>query len=265
MSRPVGASVCGRPIFKKLNRELHDFAQEIRGAVRHAVEICGVANIVDEDAQVVGTWAITLGPLMHDVSGAALLLLSHGHRRAPVMLNRSLFEYQLRLRYYALKPDKARQAIAQTKERFRKIMRADPTWTTGRSKENCFETEQWLDKKDAFERENIRNDVFQTVYGDDATLYYDGYYGKASALVHGYETILRDVHRDMYVGEENPQPDFKGKVWEPNDTCAVLVHHLFDGLAAIVSIAGNKDNLAVLKQRWTAMQMKLVARGIILG
>lgn len=125
-------SVCERRTFENLNPELYDFAQDVRTALCDAIEKCAGVVIGDANGQVVRTWAFTLGPLMWDVGGSILLLLSHGDRRAPAILNRCVFEYQLRLRYYMLKPDKAREAIKQMPERFRKIMRADPTWKQGR-------------------------------------------------------------------------------------------------------------------------------------
>jgi len=199
-------------------------------------------------------WAVTLGPLMHDISGSALLLLSHGDRRAPVILALTLFEYQMRLRYYALKPDKAKTAIGQLGERFKKIMRADFTWKEERSEEDRIATEKWLDEKPKLEHESIKDDVFKTVYGDDAPAYYDGLYGKWSSLAHGYETVIRDVHRDGIVGEQNPRHDFKGKVWIPNDTCAVLIHCLLDGLGAIVAVVGDKKGHEALENRWNTLQ-----------
>ncbi len=112
------ASTCDRPTFKVLNREIYDFAQEVRVAIRAAVDACVAADIDNEDASIIRMWAVTLGPLMYDISGSALLLLSHGDRRAPVILTRSVFEYQLRQRYYALKPDKAKTALGLSLPRF---------------------------------------------------------------------------------------------------------------------------------------------------
>ena len=258
MTKPQ-VSTCDRPTFKALTRELYDFAQEVRVAIRTAVDVCVAADIQNEDDSIVRMWAVTLGPLMHDVSGSALLLLSHGDRRAPVILARSLFEYQLRQRYYALKPEKAKTALNQLGERFKKVMRADFTWKTERTAEQIAEIEAWLAETQKIERENIKEALFKTVYGDDAPAYYDGLYGKWSALTHGYETIFRDVHRDGIVGEKNPQPDFRGKVWVPNDTCATIIHSLLDGLGAVVAVAGDKKGHEALERRWDALQKRGIA------
>jgi hypothetical protein len=86
------SATCTRPLFKALNRDLYDFAHEVRTVVRETIDACATAKGADEDAQTMWFWAITLGPLMHDVSGSLLLLLSHGDRRAPAILNRSIFE-----------------------------------------------------------------------------------------------------------------------------------------------------------------------------
>lgn len=143
MKKPQ-VSTCDRATFKALNRDVYDFGQEVRAAIRAAVDACLVADIENEEASVVRLWALTLGPLMHDISGSALLLLSHGDRRAPVILARSVFEYQLRQRYYALKPDRAKTALSQLGERFKKIMRADFTWKDVRTAEEQLEIEAWL-------------------------------------------------------------------------------------------------------------------------
>ena len=258
MKKPQ-VSTCDRPTFKVLNRELYDFAQEVRVAIRAAVDACVAADIDNEDASIVRMWAVMLGPLMHDISGSGLLLLSHGDRRAPVILTRSLFEYQSRQRYYALKPDKAKIALGQLGERFKKIMRADFTWKGERTAEERAETEAWLAETQKLEHESIKGHVFKTVYGDDTPAYYDGLYGKWSSLVHGYETIFRDVHRDGIVGEPNPRPDFKGRVWVPNDTCALIVHCLLDGLGAVVSVAGDKNGHVAFEKRWDEMQKRYSA------
>jgi len=254
--RKSQVSTCDRLTFKALNRDLYDFAQEVRVAIRAAVDACLASDIDDENANIVRMWAVTLGPLMHDVAGSALLLLSHGDRRAPVILARSLFEYQVRQRYYALKPDKARTAIGQLGERFKKIMRADFTWKNERTEEERAETEAWLAETQKMDYENIKDGVFATVYGADAPVYYDGIYGKWSSLVHGYETVFRDVHRDGIVGEPNPKPDFKGKVWIPNDTCSVLIHCLLDGLEALIAVAGDSIGHKALEARWSEIQKR---------
>jgi hypothetical protein len=253
-------STCNRATFKTLDRDLYGLAQDVRARLRAAVDACALEPDADEDRQAVWLWAVTLGPLMWDVSGSILLELSHGQRRASAILNRSVFEYQARLRYYELKPGKAREAIGQLLERFRKIMRADPTWRIGRDAENIAETEAFLAERDAIARENIKDHVFRTVYGDDTDGYYDAYYGKASGLVHGYETIIRDVHRQHYNGVENPQIDYQGEVWKPDDTAVVLVYHLLEGLVTVSRIAGLKFEIKTFEKRLAAIQGRLGMR-----
>ena len=138
-------------------------------------------------------------------------------------------------------------------------MRADFTWKDERTAEEQVEIEAWLKDTQKMERENIKDDLFKTVYGDDSTAYYDGLYGKWSALTHGYETVFRDVHRDGIVGEPDPKPDFKGKVWVPSDTCAVIVHCLLEGLGALVAVSGDKKGYEALDNRWDAHQKRYVA------
>jgi hypothetical protein len=221
-----------------LNRQLYEFAQDVRSALLRSIEVYALLRPSEENDKVVQLWAMTLGPLIWDVSGSVLLLLSHDERRAPVILNRSVFEYQLRLRYYSLKPDKAAEAIKQMPERFRKIMRVDPTWRLERSAANIVETEAFLGERDDIARENIKGDLFKTVFGADAAAYYDAYYGKASGLVHGYETVIRDVHRERYNRIENPTIDLAGTVWSPDDAVGVLIYTLLDALAFMIRLSG---------------------------
>jgi hypothetical protein len=122
-------SSCGDATFEDLDRRVYDFAQVVREAIFAAIDACGKDHFEDgDDRSIVQLWSAVLGALTWDVSGSVLLELSHGRRRAPVILNRCVFEYGVRLRYYAKKPDKAREALAQMHERFKTIMRADQSW-----------------------------------------------------------------------------------------------------------------------------------------
>jgi hypothetical protein len=257
------STICERKTFEFLTPDLYEFAQLVRTALLSAIEACSLSvnpeseTTRDKGSQAIHVWAMTLGPLIWDVSGSVLLLLSHGERRAPVILNRSVFEYQMRMRYYVLRPDKAVEAIQQLPERFRKIMRADTSWKNGRGAVSIAETEAFLDEHVKLNRENIKQDVFKTVFGEQADALYDGYYGKASALVHGHETLMRDVHSEYYNGVENPQVDFTGAVWTPDDAAAVLVHNLLDGLEVLTTISGETDGCAELDKGFADLQVRL--------
>jgi hypothetical protein len=137
-------------------------------------------------------------------------------------------------------------------------MRADTTWRSERSEKNRVLTEKWLEDRENIARENFKEDVLRTVVGDDTVKYYDAYYGKASALVHGYETVIRDVHRAYYSGEDNPQIDLKGKVWDPNDAAGVLIHNLLWGLEALLNVAcAEMGHHNALRKRWYDLQKRL--------
>jgi hypothetical protein len=251
------SSICERKILKDLDRELYDFAIEVRDAIRRAIDAYAQEDISDDNDRLVRVWVLGLAALIYDVSMSVLLLLSHGERRAPVVLNRSIFEYQIRLRYYLMRPDKAREALAQLPERLKRIMRADPTWRSERSSENITETEDWLSERERITRENFKDDILKTVVGEQRYIgYYDGFYGKASSLVHGFETIMRDVHRDFFVGEENPKIDFKGRVWQPNDAAGVMIHNMLDALEALENRLKAKG-YEKLEDNWLTIQKRL--------
>jgi hypothetical protein len=251
------SAICRRRLFEAVHPELHDFAQEVRAVLFTTLETCASMPIVGSDAELIRMWAIALGTLMWNVSGSVLVLLSHGEHRAPVILNRCVFEYQLRLKYYMLKPNKARQAMEQMPERFRKILRANYTWRISSDDEMIAETEAALDQRDKIVRENIKDDMFRTVFGEDADKFYDGYYGEASGLVHGYETVLRDIGHEFYVRRDNPKVDHAGTFWKPNDAAEVLLHSLLMGLAALAIITGERAKYLDLNARCDALLERL--------
>jgi hypothetical protein len=247
-------SVCSRTIFKELSRELYDFGNEIRTGLRAAVDAYCTAQSTDENETIVRLWACALGTLMHDVSGSVLLLLSHGELRAPAMLNRNLFEYQIRLRYYAIRPDKAKLAIDQIPERFKKILRALPPAPGEIEPKDEDDFQQWLNKSDKIERESFRDDVLKTVAPDVYRQAYDGYYGKASGHVHGYEIIIRDIFRDFFHNVADPKIDYKGRLFPANDSAVVCVYNLLEALTEIERLSNITHAHVQLQARWQIIQ-----------
>ncbi len=91
-------------------------------------------------------------------------------------LNRSLFEYWIRILFYANYPDKASLAIRQLQTRIGKIdnARADIRELDALSEDECDELERFAATGPKIERENFRNDVLEKVMSkDDADRYYD--------------------------------------------------------------------------------------------
>ena len=249
----MSVKTCNRVLFRHFSQELYDLGNEVRTLIKQAVERHGREKITEPDGSTVQLWACTLGALMFDIAGSVLLLLSHGQRRAPAILNRCLFEYQIRLRYDAIEPEKGRVALKQLPERFKRILRADPTKSEHVGAEDRAGLDAWLEQREKLERENFKEDMLKTVVGPE--LYeavYDGYYGKISGHVHGYETIVRDIYHEYYNGVEDHKIDYSGQVFDLNDHASVCIHNLLEGLKAI-------NNNAIEKTSWTSLEARFDA------
>lgn len=246
-----------RVLFRRFSEELYDFGNEVRTLIRETVERHGREQITDPDQRTIQLWACCLGALMFDISGSVLLLLSHGHHRAPAILNRSLYEYQVRLRYYKTKPEKGRLALKQMPERFKRILRADPTRSEHITVADRATFDAWLSERERIERENFKEEVLKTVVGADSyETVYDGYYGKICGHVHGYETIIRDVFHEYYNGVENHKIDYNGQIFDLNDHAAVCIHNLLYGLNAISGNATEKKDFQSVESRFDEIQAR---------
>ena len=81
----------------------------------------------EDGARALRYWAILLGVLAHEVSGSAILLSETvGHERTISILNRVLFEYWVRLKYYRERPADAALDLGKARGRFKAISDAFP-------------------------------------------------------------------------------------------------------------------------------------------
>jgi hypothetical protein len=129
-------------------------------------------------------------------------------------------------------------------------LRADPTKSEHVGPEQRAELDAWLSQRQKIERENFKETVLKAVVGPERyEAVYDGYYGKASGHVHGYETIVRDVHREYYNGVEDPQLDYGGKVFDLNDHAVVCIENLLHGLDAVNNYAVEKRDFSGILTR----------------
>jgi hypothetical protein len=175
-------------------------------------------------------WCYGLGTLAWDVSGSALTLLRAGHIRAAVMLNRSLFEYWVRLKYYTKHPDVAEQNLRQIPTRFMKIVQGHPHFRRDHlADDEADAMEAWFTGGVKIKRENFRNDVLNGALDKDvADMYYETFYSLASSFVHGYETMLDDVlmMRDHERRQTIKEPAWSSERLRGNDTGQIVVAHL---------------------------------------
>lgn len=241
--------------------DLGNFAERARDLLRLTIEQ-GLRNDTRPNRDVVH-WYIGLGTLAWDVSGSIMRLVSVSDVRAASMLNRSLFEYWIRIRFYAKYPDKASRAIRQLPTRIGKIDTAivDIRELDALTKDERDELEQFAATGTKIERENFRNGVLEKVMSkDDADRYYDFFYGKASAWIHGYETMLADVLSDHFHRLPNPQPHWQTRRLKANDTAAVCIHNVLDVVDAIRE-ARSLPRERVLNEKWVELQRDLQSRG----
>lgn len=240
-----------------LSPELWEFGQRARALLRSTIEEA-VQNDTRPNRDVVH-WYVALGTLAWDVSGSVLLLLEHGEVRAATMLNRSLFEYWVRIRYYTRFPDKASEAIHQLPTRIGKIdaARTGTTMPDSFIEEERAEFESYLATGSKIERSNFRNDILEAVLPkDQADAYYDFFYGKASAWIHGYETMLADVLSANFHGHRNPNPDWQTRRFKADDTAGVCIHNVLDCIDEIRT-ARNLPQEKTMAAEWDELQRKL--------
>lgn len=243
---------CGRPLSHELNPKLYEFGNKVRAVLRDTIESWLPNNNSSEDATVVRIWAGALGTLIYDVRGSVLLLLSHGHLRAPAILNRSIFEYQIRLRYYASHVGEARHDLAQMNERFKIILRAQPPEPGEIPADELAGFKEWVDAK--LQYESFRKILSAVVGPEVGDKVYDAYYGKASGHVHGYETIIRDVYREFAHGSPGAHIDYKGHVFIANDSAVVCIYNLLEGSREVGRLSGSSDRSATLEREWDTIE-----------
>ena len=111
-----------------LDPNLKAFLQKTRKILKQRIDFShSHLKLRAEPAKILWAWAVALGAMTYDMSGSALLLLQRGHTRAAVVLNRCVFEYWVRLRFYEKDRAEADKDLNLIKNRFRNILKSDPT------------------------------------------------------------------------------------------------------------------------------------------
>ncbi len=145
------------------------------------------------------SWCIALGVLAHDVGSATVALVDIDRLRAARVLNRSLFEYHLRLRIYQADPSEAVRDATDAPKELRRFFESTPVRDVKEldmSPEDVAEFEAFLKEHEGKPRSrNVWQDL-ETVYtGDHAQALFDylNLYGFASALAHGSGLVFKEV------------------------------------------------------------------------
>jgi hypothetical protein len=240
--------------------ELMEFIEKVRGLLKQRIDHThDDLKIESEPIKVLWTWAVALGAMAYDMSGSSLVLLQGGRARGAVVLNRCIFEYWLRLSYYEKHRDRAEEAIALIKNRFRKILKADPTIFRGRrfSAEEFIELRKFLQEDGKAPREFVRHMLEQTFSKQMATAYNEKYYALASIPVHGNELIMIDVFRDFVSGKDDPKVDYESKRFGVLDAAGVLAHLVLDILHLIERNFAGVSIFGQLQSECNQMQKRL--------
>lgn len=92
-----------------IRQELLRHVKEARAKLRSLIQaLLDAAPLADENKKIILSWRLLLLGLAHDVSGSIYALglaLDDNHARSMRVLDRSLFEYGLRLEYYFYYPE----------------------------------------------------------------------------------------------------------------------------------------------------------------
>ena len=151
----------------------------------------------EEKAQHV--WCLALGVLAHDVGSGTLALIDADRLRAARILNRSLFEYHLRLRIYQANATEALCDAADAPKELRKFFESRPVSEMSKlniSAEDLVQFQKFIDDNQGkLRRRNVWNDL-KTINAEDhaqAGFEYFNLYGFQSALSHGSGLVFKDV------------------------------------------------------------------------
>jgi hypothetical protein len=177
-----------------------------------------------------------------------------------MILNRPLFEYWVRIRYYTRFPDEASAAIHQLPTRLRKIDSAAlaASMADSFSPDERAEFDRYVLTGAKLQRQNFRQDVLEKVLPkDQADAYYDFFYGKASAWIHGYETMLADVLSNSFHGSRSPSPDWQTRRFRVNDTAGVCIHNVLNCIDEVRE-ARNLPQEQLLAAEWETLQKDIV-------
>jgi hypothetical protein len=116
--------------------------------------------------------AVTLSTLAVDVGESVHILATHDSARIPMILNRSLSEYRLRLQFYMKHPDKATEDLETYETEMRSVMAARPIaeLEQKRDPEMMKNVREFLSGFDVKVTRRQIQQMFQDVYGDKADL-----------------------------------------------------------------------------------------------
>jgi len=146
-------------------------------------------------------WCLVIGVLAHEVASAILSLVEADRLRAAKILNRSLFEYHLRLRIYQRDAAEALRDAADAPKELRRFLETKPVSDVAKfdiSADELIQFEAFLAENQGKPRSrNVWQDVKTVNPGDDAQAFFEYFnlYGFPSALAHGSGLVFTEIVR----------------------------------------------------------------------
>lgn len=197
-----------------LAREYYAPCEELRkilaSGINRSHRVVGLA----QDDIIIRIWALYLGTLLHDVTGAILVDLQSANGRVARMLERLAYEYHIKLRYF-----KTDAALARIQ-----IESRPGKWARIAASSSALSPAAKADLKRRFDQAKAENSTLthrsgdmqlsamaKAVDGDDFEKDYTQYYVAPSALSHGGALALDDVFRDT-PGEDGKYFSFEPSV-----------------------------------------------------
>lgn len=182
-------------------------------------------------------WVLFFGSLAFDVTQSALALLQVGHERAPTMLLRSVFEYAVRLRYYAVNEQDAIDALKRAEAKMylaRKDTVGEPYLkqldADYRSKMDAMIADPMMlvQRKFGF----MRNTAVPGDGPAQASMFVANY-EQPSYFIHGDERLLEDVIADA----EGDEPTWLGAtpphVIAPDWICQHIAYQILEVMNSV--------------------------------
>jgi hypothetical protein len=206
----------------------------------------------DPEERALWYWSALLGLLTLEMSLSSQTLALAENLRGATVLNRALFEYWLRLRFYSKRRAEAVQDLDNHAARFKKLAEAFPTQYSD------ITPEQFAQAYADVEGDPINrrvSDMVRVMANDDPEIIgatYGWYYAMASMFAHGNEAAFFDLVRtdsnDLPVPSDDL--DWKSKRLKKNDVIANSASWALYMLIEVEHISKRGAALALLRERF---------------
>jgi hypothetical protein len=226
----------------------------LRNRVQHNYDSGEVPS--DQNERAVWYWSLLVGVFAHEVSGSAVELSLRKNWRSIAILNRSLFEYWVRLKFYNAEKEAGYVDIEKRCPRFKAIAEAFPDdWAEVTISATDFEEAFSGIGSDAGKFRTFASMITIAMENDDEVYKaaYTYYYSLMSATAHAGEAAFFDLSRDADI--ELPQPgahvlDWTSTRYTEADLLGVTASFTSYILALIEAISKRGCAFGVLRERF---------------